>query len=69
MSAAMNALSSATMACAGFDAVIPLAEVIKTIPEVSAMMPTCIKNTGQGGLATTEKSVQLKKQLVQINTR
>jgi L-serine dehydratase len=68
ISAAMNALSSATMACAGFDAVIPLEEVIETVPKVSAMMPTCIKNTGKGGLAVTSKSIQIKEQLVKINT-
>ena len=43
VSAAMNALSSATMACSGFDAVIPLDQVIQTVSQVSKQMPTCVK--------------------------
>jgi L-serine dehydratase len=63
ISAAMNALSSATMAISGFDPVIPLDEVIETVSRVGNMMPACIKCTGQGGLAITSTSVQLKKRL------
>jgi L-serine dehydratase len=63
ISAAMNALSSATMACSGFDAVIPLDEVIQTVSRVGDMMPACVKCTGQGGLAITSTSIQLKKRL------
>lgn len=67
ISAAMNALSSATMACSGFDEVIPLEEVIQTVSKVSAMMPSCNKCTGQGGLAITETSIQLKSKLQKYN--
>jgi len=63
ISAAMNALSSATMACSGFDVVLPLEEVIQTVSKVSDMMPTCVKCTGRGGLAITPTSVILKEQL------
>lgn len=63
VSAAMNALSSATMACAGFDAVIPYDEVIQTVSKVSLQMPPCVKCTGLGGLAVTPTSVRLKKEL------
>jgi len=63
ISAAMNALSSATMACSGFDAVIPLEQVIETVSKVSVMMPTCVKCTGKGGLAITTTSIQIKEQL------
>ena len=66
VSAAMNALSSATMACSGFDAVIPLDEVIQTVSRVSAQMPTCVKCTGQGGLAITDTSRRLKDKLIKI---
>jgi L-serine dehydratase len=59
----MNALSSATMACSGFDAVIPLEEVLQTVSRVSAMMPTSVKCTGRGGLAVTQASIQIKEQL------
>jgi len=63
ISAAMNALSSATMACAGFDAVIPLEEVIQTVSQVSKQMPACVKCTGEGGLAITKTALNLKGKL------
>jgi len=63
ISAAMNALSSATMACAGFNAVIPLEEVLQTVAEVGHQMPSCLKCTGKGGLSTTQTSLQIKDQL------
>lgn len=63
VSAAMNALSSATMTCAGFDAVIPYDEVIETVSRVSKQMPTCVKCTGKGGLAITPTALELKQKL------
>ncbi len=63
ISAAMNALSSATMACSGFDAVIPLDEVIATVSKVSRDMPSCVKCTGKGGLALTKTALELKTKL------
>lgn len=63
ISAAVNALSSATMACSGFDAVIPFDEVIETVSRVSKQMPTCVKCTGRGGLAMTPTALRLKKKI------
>ncbi len=63
ISAAMNALSSATMACSGFDAIISLEEVIQTVVRVGNQMPDCVKCTGRGGLSITPTSVRLKEQL------
>lgn len=63
ISAAVNAYSSAIMAVSGFDAVIPLEEVIETVSKVSKTMPTCVKCTGKGGLAITNTSILLKKSL------
>jgi len=68
ISAAMNALSSATMARSGFDVVIPLEEVIQTVIRVGNQMPACVKCTGLGGLAITDTSVRIKKQLKKQNT-
>jgi L-serine dehydratase len=68
ISAAMNALTSATMSCSGFNAVIPLDEVIQTVSTVSAQMPSCNKCTGRGGLAVTKTACQLKEQLKLTNT-
>jgi L-serine dehydratase len=63
VSAAVNALSSATMACAGYNALIPLNEVIETISSVSSQMPTCNKCTGKGGLAITKTACAIKEKL------
>ena len=63
ISAAVNALSSATMACAGFNAVIPFEEVLGTVSQVSKQMPDCVKCTGKGGLAITKTAIELKQDL------
>ncbi|GLR15424.1 L-serine ammonia-lyase, iron-sulfur-dependent, subunit alpha [Portibacter lacus] len=64
-SAAVNALSSATMAVAGFAHLIPLDQVLETVVRVSADMPTCVKCTGLGGLAITPAAIALKEKLNQ----
>ncbi len=63
ISAAVNALTSATMSCAGFNALIPLNEVIETVSSVSSQMPSCVKCTGQGGLAMTKTACEIKEKL------
>ncbi|MCW8850278.1 MAG: L-serine ammonia-lyase, iron-sulfur-dependent, subunit alpha, partial [Melioribacteraceae bacterium] len=63
ISAAMNSLSSATMALSGYDPVIPFDEVIETVSRVSEQMPSCVKCTGCGGLAITPTSIEIKKKL------
>lgn len=63
ISAAVNALTSATMSCAGFNALIPLDEVIETVSSVSSQMPTCVKCTGLGGLAMTKTACAIKAKL------
>ena len=68
VSAAVNALSSATMVCAGYNALIPLDEVIGTVSSVSAQMPTCVKCTGKGGLAITKTACAIKESLKVKNT-
>ena len=66
-SAAVNALSSATMAVAGFDHLIPLDQVLETVQRVSEQMPTCVKCTGLGGLAITPAAMKLKEQLAALS--
>lgn len=66
-SAAVNALSSATMAVAGFAHLIPLDQVLETVERVSTDMPTCVKCTGLGGLAITPAAKQLKEKLDQLS--
>eukprot|EP00121_Abeoforma_whisleri_P011564 Awhi_evm1s10669 len=54
--AAVNAVSVANMAMAGFDGVIPLDEVIAVHHEVGGNMPRAYRCTGLGGLAQTPTS-------------
>lgn len=64
VSAAVNAYASATMAISGYNYVIPLDQVIKTVSRVSKTMPSCNKCTGKGGLAITETALKLKQSLL-----
>ena len=63
VTAGMNALAASTMALSGFNAVIPLDEVIETVKSVAASMPRSLCCTGLGGLAATETSGRLKEEL------
>lgn len=63
ISAAVNAYASAIMAFSGFDAVIPLDQVILTVSDVGRTMPSCVKCTGKGGLATTEAALTIKNRM------
>jgi L-serine dehydratase len=63
ISAAMNALSSSTMALAGFDAVIPLDQVIKTVEAVGNKIPCELRCTGHGGLSVTPRAIEIKELL------
>ena len=59
----VNALAASTMALSGFDAVIPLDEVIETVSSVAASMPRSLCCTGLGGLAATPTAAKLKASL------
>ena len=61
--AASNALSSANMALAGYDPVIPLDEVIDTMDRVGHDMPREICCTGLGGLCLTPTAKKIKQRL------
>lgn len=63
ISAAVNAWTSAIMAISGYDAVIPLDQVIQTVSNVGKTMPSCVKCTGKGGLAITEAALNIKNRL------
>ncbi|HDP93922.1 MAG TPA: serine dehydratase [Candidatus Aminicenantes bacterium] len=68
ISAAVNAFSSAVMARSGFNAVIPLDEVIQTVATVGKQMPGCVKCSGKGGLAVTPSAQRLKDRLENAQT-
>jgi L-serine dehydratase len=61
--AAMNALSCANMALAGYQHLIPLDEVIRTMDEVGASLPRSLRCTALGGLSITPAARRIEKAL------
>ncbi len=61
--AAGNALACANMALAGYDAVIPLDEVIETMDRVGRSLPMELRCTTLGGLSITPTSKAVEKKL------
>jgi L-serine dehydratase len=61
--AAGNALACANMALAGYDAVIPLDEVIETMARVGRSLPMELRCTALGGLSTTPTAKAVAKRL------
>ena len=61
--AASNALACANMALAGYDAVIPLDEVIATMDIVGKMLPGELRCTALGGLSVTLTSQEIASRL------
>lgn len=60
---AANALSSANMALAGYDPLIPLDQVLDAHREISESMPRELRCTALGGLSITPASKALEKRL------
>jgi len=61
--AAANALACANMALAGFDAVIPLDEVVEAMDEVGKSLPHQLRCTALGGLSVTPTSKEIERRL------
>jgi L-serine dehydratase len=67
--AAGNALACANMALAGFDAVIPLDEVIETLDRVGKSLPRELRCTGLGGLSVTPAAREIERGLQTRNLK
>jgi L-serine dehydratase len=61
--AASNALACANMALAGYDAVIPLDEVIGAMDQVGRSIPRELRCTALGGLSVTPTSQEIGRRL------
>jgi L-serine dehydratase len=61
--AASNALACANMALAGFDAVIPLDEVIESMLRIGKSLPSELRCTALGGLSITRTSRKIEAKL------
>lgn len=63
---ASMAISAADMALAGITSVIPPDEVIDAMFQIGSMMPACIRETAEGGLAVTPTGLEAKKRIFGI---
>lgn len=69
VSAAANAVTAANMTMFGFNATIPLDEVIKTMYMVGQQLPGELRCTGKGGLCLTDTGRRLARGLQQEQTQ
>ncbi len=63
---AVNALTSADLACAGVKSRIPADEVFDAMRAIGRSLPENIRETGLGGLAGTPTGVSLRERLEQL---
>lgn len=66
---AVNAIAAAEMALAGICSKIPADEVISAMDEVSALMDSKLKETGEGGLATTQTARRVQRELRDLSQK
>ncbi|MCL2528414.1 MAG: L-serine ammonia-lyase, iron-sulfur-dependent, subunit alpha [Defluviitaleaceae bacterium] len=59
----MIAIGAADMALAGIKSVIPADEVITAMGEIGAALPSALRETAQGGLATTPTGLAIKERI------
>lgn len=59
---AVNAVMSSQLAMAGIQSAISPDDVIDSMKRIGNLMPACLKETSQGGLATTESAQKYIKQ-------
>lgn len=59
VSGAVNAIISSQMAMAGIKSRIPVDEVIDSMRRIGSLIPSCLRETGQEGLATTPTAQNL----------
>ncbi len=62
---AVNAVSSAQMALAGIQSIIPPDEVVDAMRRVGNLLPASLKETSQEGLATTPTALTIAHDLIQ----
>ena len=62
-SGAANAITSADMALAGVNSIIPFDEVVDAMYRVGKALPESLRETALGGIATTPTGLKLKEQI------
>lgn len=61
VSSVANAMTAADMALAGISAPIPTDEVIDAMKKVGDMLPACLRETGEGGIAACPSAMKAQK--------
>lgn len=60
---AVHAISAADMALANIESFVPLDEVIDAMYQIGCAMPSCIRETAEGGLAATPTGIAAARRL------
>ena len=63
---AINAVVSSQMTKAGVKSAIPADEVIDSMGRIGKLLPACLRETGQDGLATTPTGLKILKKISRI---
>ena len=64
-SGAVNAVVASQMAMSGIRSAIPPDEVIDSMRRIGHLLPACLRETGQDGLATTPTGLHIAQQMAQ----
>jgi L-serine dehydratase len=59
----VNAISTTQLAMAGIESAIPADEVIDSMRRIGNDMPSCLKETGEGGLAVSRTAMAVKEKM------
>ena len=62
---AVNAITSSDMPIAGVISKIPPDEIIDAMKSIGDIMPACLRETAQGGLAATPAGIKIKTMLIE----
>lgn len=63
VSGAVNSIIASQMTKAGVKSAIPADEVIETMGRIGKLIPACLRETGQDGLAATQTALRIQKKL------
>lgn len=63
MSGAVSAIAMAEVAMAGVESHIPWDDAVEAMYRVGKQLPSCLRETGLGGVAVTESGLEMKKRV------
>lgn len=66
VSGAVNAIIASQMAIAGIESAIPADEVIESMGRIGQLLPSCLRETSQEGLAVTPTALKVNKNLKNV---